>query len=358
MRPRLPGRAVRAVVLLMAAALGACAGFPAAAPGGRALVTGRVVLGDKPLAGVRVGAWARPDFSRSEPAAAAVTDADGYYRLTVAAGTWHVAVFDERHGWFAWSGLNPLRLAAGREAGVGFRAARMTLPDWLPGAVGAASVAARLVEDDKPLPGARIYLYLDAADDFRGPGYAFSQPADGEGRAVIEDVTPGTYWLVARKRRDDRLTGPVLEGDLTGFHPFNPLEVKAGQVLSVQIPMAAKKKELFPSAGATTVSGTVRLADGRPAAGVYVFAYTDEVVGHRKPAAASPVTGGDGVYALSLPDGGTYYLGARELYGVNPQPGERYGLYPGTPDHSLAFRRGETLTGVDIVVEEVLGWDK
>jgi hypothetical protein len=56
---------------------------------------------------------------------------------------------------------------------------------------------------------------------------------------------------------------------------------------------------------------------------------------------------------LSFPKGGTYYLSARSELGGTPAPGELYGRYQGSPNHSLRVRTGKALEDIDIFVEEV-----
>ena len=299
----------------------------------------------------------RPDLNRVQPLSKVITDQEGYYRMTLLPGMYYLAVFGLDKSHFAYSGLNPLAVEAGGAYEVGFRASRIAPPTYLDTGERGPAVSGRVTLEGGPLEGARVYLYLDAEEGFRGPGYAYSMPVDGEGKFFVDGVPPGEYYLVGRKRKGDRLVGPVSSGDLYGYYPYNPVEVRSGRTLEVEIPCIVKKKELFPSAGATVVRGTLRDGEGRPSGGAYAFAYTDEVVGHEKPLSVSPVTGPDGRYVLRLPEGGTFYLGAREEYGINPQPGERYGLYPGTPDHSVFLETGKNLEGVDIILEEILGWE-
>jgi hypothetical protein len=320
-------------------------------------ITGRVVIHEEPLHGATVGAFPRPDLNRVQPTSKVITDREGHYRMTLFPGTYYLAVFGLEKNHFAYSGLNPLTVEAGGAYEVGFRASRIAHPAYLDTGERGPAVTGRTTLDGAPLEGARVYLYLDAEEDFRGPGYAYSMPADGEGRFFVDGVPPGEYYLVGRKRKGDRLVGPVSSGDLYGYYPFNPVEVRSGRTLEVEIPCIVKKKELYPSGGATVVRGTLRDREGRLVGGAYAFVYTDEVVGHEKPLSVSPVTGSDGRYVLRLPGGGTFYLGAREEYGINPQPREQYGLYPGTPDHSVLLEAGKDLEGVDIILEEILGWD-
>lgn len=321
------------------------------------LVYGRVVLEDAPGTGARVGAYSSPDFRNQKPEVTAVSDKDGYYSLELEQGKYYLAVYNPSEGYFAYSGLNPVHPGKGTRLQIGFRAEYFKDWRYIKNDEGIASVTGRLTAGGEPLAGGRVFMYLDAAEDFRGPGYAFSQPTDGHGRFFIEDITPGTYYLIGRKRFDGGLVGPVDSGDFFGYFPYNPVEIRAGQTLEVEISCIAKKKENFPSSGATVIQGTISDRENRPVSGVYIFAYTEEVVGHKMPAATSAVTGPDGMYSMSLPEGGKYFIGAREKYGINPQPGEFYGLYPGTPDHSVVVAEGGKLSGVNIIVEKILGWE-
>ena len=100
--------------------------------------------------------------------------------------------------------------------------------------------------------------------------------------------------------------------------------------------------------------GIVVDEQGRPVEGVHVFAYLKPEMGHHKPAALSSITDEKGRYRIFLPAPGRYYVGAREGYGDNPSPGERFGHYEGTPDHSLVIEQGQHREGIDMVVRKVL----
>jgi hypothetical protein len=72
-----------------------------------------------------------------------------------------------------------------------------------------------------------------------------------------------------------------------------------------------------------------------------------------RPLYVSQPSGPDGRFVLSFPKGGTYYLAARDELGGTPAPGELYGRYQGSPDHSVRIRTGKTLQDIEIRVEEV-----
>ncbi len=104
----------------------------------------------------------------------------------------------------------------------------------------------------------------------------------------------------------------------------------------------------------TGIAGRILNAKGNPVAGAHVFAYTDPVIGHKRPAALSFATKDDGKYLLELKEGGTYYIGARQRHGDSPVPGELFGMYEETPDHGITVKTDTLLQGVDIVVEEIM----
>jgi len=57
---------------------------------------------------------------------------------------------------------------------------------------------------------------------------------------------------------------------------------------------------------------------------------------------------------INLPQGGTYYIGARSDYGDTPGYGEWYGRYEGTGDHSVRLETGRVLDKIDMVVDQIL----
>ena len=77
-------------------------------------------------------------------------------------------------------------------------------------------------------------------------------------------------------------------------------------------------------------------------------------MGHFKPAAISSQTDGDGWYRIFLPEAGTYYIGARGGFGDSPEPGEMFGFFEGSPDHSLKLAGKQFREDIDIIVKRVL----
>ncbi|RMF48478.1 MAG: hypothetical protein D6751_00160 [Deltaproteobacteria bacterium] len=329
--------------------------LPVAAPA--ALVEGRVVTADGPAAGIRV--TAHHDLSPRAPVAGTTrTGADGRYRLELDPGNYALFAASDDGGQFGFSGRNPIRVAEGpvwigmqlfpvREA-----VARSYDDDYSAGLEGV------VLFDGQPVADAAVSLYLDTGEGLKGQGYRMAPPTGPDGRFYFDNLPESDYYLVARWRRDGARVGPVRSGDRIGFFHGNPLRLKAGRLVEVEVTLVEKQqsegsRETIGAPSDTRVEGRVLDIEGRPVAGVHVFAYKDRVIGHQRPAALSQPTGADGRYRLDLPAGGTWYIGARELYGDSPAPGELFGMFEGRADHGLQLDNNQRLDGVDIRVEPV-----
>ena len=137
----------------------------------------------------------------------------------------------------------------------------------------------------------------------------------------------------------------------------NPLSLKSGTTTQVRLPLVVRQPSeqtagLPDRPGAITLMGRIFDGFGHPTAGMHVFAYTDPVIGHQRPAALSPETTADGRFQLSFREPGTYYLGARQDYGDSPAPGELFGLYEGRADHGLKVVSGKNKP-IEIHVEPI-----
>ena len=72
-----------------------------------------------------------------------------------------------------------------------------------------------------------------------------------------------------------------------------------------------------------------------------------------KPTVISAPTSEDGHFVLNLPQGGTWYVGARSAFGGPLEPGERVGTWDGKADHGVALERGEVRELGELTVREV-----
>lgn len=328
--------------------------FPAMA----GLIEGRVVQGDDPVAGVTVNAYQSLDFSAQPVAVSAPTDVDGGYRLELPVGRYALFASDPQQQLFAFCGRNPVGVDK-ETTWAGLQAVAVTQP-----VVGAyddpyrGSIEGQVLFAGKPLAGAYVYLYIGIEDDLKGQGYRLSMPTDADGFFAFDDLTASNYFIVARKRQNEERVGPVLADDFLGIYPGNPLRVGSGQSLQLQIETVRKLKAERSSETITGLSGPILRgeivdAEGQPVAGMHLFAYTERVIGHKRPAALSAPTMADGRFELSLPDIGTYYIGARQLYGDSPAPGELFGMYEESADHGLVVESEQPVEKLRIVVEPI-----
>jgi hypothetical protein len=322
------------------------------------VLEGRVVSNDEPLPGVTVSAYATLDFNARPAASSAASDNDGYYRLDLPAGTYALYGWNNDQSQFAFSGRNPVTLAS-ETVWVGMQATSVAAVQ----ASGyedeySAAIEGQVFNDGVPLANAYVYLYLDVEEDLKGQGYRLSMPTAADGYFRFDGLPESDYFLVVRKRQNGQRVGPVQAGDLFGIYSGNPLTAKAGQVQQVVLHSVEKVKEAtesenFGRATGPVVSGLIVDEKGQGVAGLHVFAYTDRVIGHQRPAAISAPTKADGRFAVNLPAPGTYYVGAREAYGDSPAPGELFGMYEESADHGLTIKAGQKLENLRIMVEPV-----
>lgn len=329
-----------------------------AAPSLAGVIEGRVVHDDEPVAGLVVNAYRDLDFSAKPVMASAPTDAEGLYRLELPAGRYALYAVDPLRKLFAFCGRNPV-LVAGDETWAGLQAVTVTEPvssgydeEY------AGAIEGRILSDGKPLAGALVYLYLGVEDGLKGQGYRMSVPTDGDGYFAFDNLLASRYFIAVRKRQDGGRVGPVLVGDYLGIYPGNPLTLQAGEALQLTIETVRKVRperasETFAGNDGPTLRGEIVDSSGRPVAGVHLFAYTERVIGHKRPAALSAPTGDDGRFEIALPEDGVYYIGARQFYGDSPAPGELFGMYEQSADHGLKVERKQKIERLKIVVEPI-----
>ena len=356
-------RLVAGAAVLLTLILPSCA-VPPPVPTPPSSLTGRVTYDGEPLAGATVSVYASlPDYRSGEEAATfGPTSSSGDLAIALPPGRYYVtaagkAPVDGR-ALFSFHGNNPVTVAPERAGSL--RLALSLLPPP-PRYVddreeAGAGLEGTVTQGGAPLEGATVMLYLGDGRDFKGIAYAVSPPTDTEGRFALFGLLDTEYYVVVRKRAGGRLAGPLAPGDYYGFYPHNPLRLEQGRRAEIAIEVIAKSEE--GSGGTilstTRIEGMVVDQEGRPLPGLYAFVYPDRIMSHAKPLAISAPTGPEGRFTISLERGGTFYLGARERYGINPQPGEYYGKYTGRADHSIETKEGRVRKGVTIVVDRIL----
>ncbi len=321
-------------------------------------VAGRVVEGDQPLPGMRVAAYNGLDFSGTPLAVSPPSDADGRYQLELSPGLYSLFARDETGSRFAFCGRNPVAVAA-EPVWAGLQAVPVVAATSQPyDDPDSAAITGTVTLGGKPLAGAYVYLYLDAAEDLKGQGYRMSAPTGNDGRFSFDGLPESDYFLVARQRDSGARVGPVREGDALAIYPGNPVHARTGQQLTVSMEAVrkvqdGKESETISRATGMAIRGQILDRQRRPVAGLHVFAYTDRVIGHKRPEALSAPTGPDGRFIVHLRQPGTFYIGARQEYGDSPAPGELFGMYDASADHGLEVAPGQSHDDILILVEPV-----
>ena len=298
---------------------------------------------------------------RAEPGGAAYRApvmADGDFRLDLPPGPYYLmgSARDPVSGrdLFAFWNNNPLQVYGNIPVPITLPFVTATPPpEKVPGQGG---IRGRVLLEGKPVPGALVAVFLDACGGFHGLPYAQASPTGVDGVFSL-DLEPGKYFVVSRSRGTGEVfQGPLLRGDLSGFYPHNPVILRSGEGLVLDVPVVPVNRPrgtgtLVP--GETiVVEGRVRTIAGQGAPGVRVVLYDiPEMLG--RPAFLSSPADEAGKYRLEVSRSGTFYAAARSVIGRPPETGELMGFYEGSEDHSLVLKWGDRLEGVDIVVREV-----
>jgi hypothetical protein len=170
----------------------------------------------------------------------------------------------------------------------------------------------------RPVEGAEVFIYSTSAQVRRTADF-ISSPSDTEGRYAIF-LPAGTYWCIARWRKDGARFGPLMPGDK---HSGEPMEIEVSRGASLADFTVADLKEAAGLIKKKTredyikITGRILDRDGKPAQGVYAIASTTRSVSEI-PDYLSPWTDDTGSYTLYLPRG-KYYFGASARF----PPGSR-----------------------------------
>lgn len=341
--------------LFLCVLLGACSlSGPGEEPHSR--LAGKVSLHSQGVSGIEITAWPATVASLTGKAPYRATSAsgDGTFSLALPAGEYYL--FAKGQGLFSFYGRNPVTIPPQGLADLKIGLVPLPAPPQITTATIEEGVSGVIVHAGTPLAGAVVYAYTDLSSNFKGMGYAVSAPSDEQGRFELA-LPAGTYYLLARLRQGGGMAmGPLRSGDFSGYAPENPVRISSGRVSLLAIPVleVPEKVDLLSSSlfGQTSLRGQIHNQAGQPVAGVRAVLYGEAQMLNR-PEYVSQPSDEQGRFVLSFPHGGTYYLAARQQLGGAPAPGELYGTYDGTPDHSLKIETGEQKEGVIVRVEEM-----
>lgn len=342
-------------------------GLNACTPSTETALEGTLLFAERPLAGAQVEVYLRQEKDRStQPFTAVTTDQQGRYRLELPAGSYYLIgkkkeeTEDGRVRMLMGEcPTNPLQLTTGTLKVAPFSIKEMGRDGALAPAP-ETGVRGRITEDGKAVAGAFVYVYTETEAGLMGPSYGAAVRTDADGTFTV-GLPAGRFFLAARWRADGSRVGELAIGDLNGSYPGNPVEISLGQTIDLQpFPLTRVEPETRQQrlargkfdATDTGFTGRVLDAEGKPKAGIYVFAYLDSRM-TGKPTYISAPSGADGRYLLHLGGAGTYFLGARSAFGGPLEPGEWIGTYDGDPRHGATAVAGEHRDLGDLTVREV-----
>ena len=291
-------------------------------------VRGRVAWRGELIQGVKVRAYhAVADIAGGVPVAvSASTGLDGIYQLELPPGSYVLTAGNQLNvlkagDLFCYYSGSPIRITAQGYRNVGFNLVRVP-EETPPTAAKRSGIYGEISFQDQLLQRSYLYVYKDPGKGFKGPGYFIQPVAKGKFRL---NLPPGDYYLLARKRERGGQFGPIEIGDYFNFYYGNPIHVAAGQVREVKIETITRLSMLEEDVVAFQgVRGQVVNGAGEFQAGLYVFAYRQpEMTG--SPDYFSAPTDQKGLFELALPDGGPYYLLARQAFGGPAETNELYG---------------------------------
>jgi len=320
-------------------------------------VAGKITVGVEktPVAGIRVDAYpvSSQHLRGAAPFASGLTAEDGQFQLELPLGSYYFIAQGEEL--YCFYGRNPVTVPKGGVAEMNMSLVTKNPPAPTVEARVKSGLLGQLTYNGQPLEGALVTVYTDLNNQLKGMGLGMTAPTDAQGIFEAE-MQPGTYYLIARKRNNGAFMGPLRDGDFFGYYPANPLVIKEGELSRVAIAMLEVPQKVSRLAdslfGETSISGKVVNGEGQPVAGIRVLLYNDPMMLNR-PLYVSQPSAADGSFVLSFPNGGTYFLAARDTLGGPPVPGQLYGRYLGSRDGSVRLKAGQKMSGIELLVEQM-----
>ncbi len=308
------------------------------------------------------------------PAATAISDQAGVYRLKLANGAYFFVARGKQDGreYYAYHGSNPVKVDK-QELWLTLMATEVeSVPSYVEGP---SSIEGLVSYKGQPAAGAYVSLYSPESKTFKGLGIK-TESADTGGRFSIP-VPPGKYVVTARKITDGNSNRPPRKGDLYCYYSRNPLEVKQDRIARIELSCYPKvDRSAFVSAATvrpdefktiaersansgTGIRGRVTDTGGQPVPGLTVLAYplTSPVFmmyNLYHGSEFSSETDADGRFLIHLDEEGDYGIVARNILGDGPHLGEVYGLYQGNTRHAVTYKKGTLVDNITITAGRVM----
>ncbi|MCX7990494.1 MAG: carboxypeptidase-like regulatory domain-containing protein [Proteobacteria bacterium] len=284
----------------------------------------------------------------------AKTAIDGTYEFNLKPGKYYLIALKkqgnnsnfipETGDYYCFYSGAPVEVVSGGISYVGFNLIKVGKEGPIKRVKGDGGIYGEVFFEGKRLEKSYIYVYKDLKTGLRGPAYFVYPSKDGSFSINLPD---GKYYIIARKRAKGGMYGPVEEGDYFNFYYGNPVEIKKGQMKSVNIECVKRLSQLEEGVGFSEISGYVKDKNGNPVAGLFVLFYQSKNM-QGKPLYISARTDSKGRYSMKVPKG-TYYLLARENIGGPPSSGEWYGQYK----EAITVKDSEKLDLINVIIERV-----
>lgn len=311
----------------------------------------------------------------------------GQYTLNIPKGQYYFTASGQTGSThlFSYHGLNPIRVSDDN-LWLPFFAVPQTKTTCTDGFQG---IGGTISFNGKPVNSGSISAYTLTDEPFRGMGVLTN--TIGDDASFWFDLEPGKYVVIARQRQDNSAIGPLKKGDLFCYSSANPITVNPAKSCSIALSCyprddiesflnqtaedpRGKREEKRRTASLETASikettgkntqfsiiaGRVTDSNNMPIPNLFVSAYTADdlflfqmyIVRFKSDFIARTDT--NGMFRVEMPPG-SYYLVARERVGEAPIAGEYYGIYEGTPNHSLSIESGSAINGLQIIAEPIM----
>ncbi len=309
-------------------------------------IYGRAAWRGELVSGITVFAYnnAKSNFNDDEFSRSEATSTEGTYRMSLPPGRYTLvarssgAGEDGRPGagdYYCFYSGSPVVVREGQWAPVGFNLVKFIpeerhlaeerYPAEEKYTNNPTVIEGTITYQDEPLEKLYLNLYTEPSEGFRGPGLA-AYPVGSGGRFRI-NISPGKYFVIARKRIRGGMYGPMEIGDYFNYYPGNPIVIEKGENVKLTIETVTRLSQLEEGLSSVpAINGRVVESSGQPVMGVRVFAYGSGITTGRPDYFSEPSDEG-GHFSLSIPEPGDYSLVAREKFGGPAGPGEYNGVY-------------------------------
>jgi hypothetical protein len=339
-------------------------------------IEGRVFNESGPMIGAKVSAYnSLEEFQAGKPiATSGDTDEEGHYKIEMAEGAYYFAARGQADGkeYFSYHGNNPVMVGA-EGVWMVLLANEVKPPVYMDG--GGNSLGGVVLFKGKPVGDAYVSLYKADTKRLRGLGLR-TESVNADGSFSLTQPT-GKYIVVAKKMEGGRKIRPLKKGDLFCYYPLNPVEVKAGKSVRIEVPCYPKYErdafvewrpikpkdlptvEQIANSSKSGIHGRVRDVGGKPVAGVYVLAYKTDVpvlmlfnVAHGSEYFGQ--TDAEGRFFIPMNTDGDYFVVARSALGGSPQDKDTYGIYGDKANNAVHYTKGGMIGNIDIVVGKAI----